>query len=65
MTITTSSQPAGRCTVFEKDGSWWLKQWHEIRPGAQFGLKQNVFDTKKEAEAQADALVASGKYVRR
>jgi len=64
VTTITSLNPAGRCRVFEKDGAWWLRQWHDLPPGGQSGLKLTTFDSEEKAEEQAKALVNSGKYIR-
>lgn len=60
----TSADPAGRFRVFEKDGAWWLRQWHDLLPGRESGLKLGRFDSEEEAEEQAKALVTSGRYLR-
>jgi hypothetical protein len=61
---TTSPSPAGRCKVFEKDGAWWLRQWHDLLPGGECGVTLTRFGSEGEAEEGAAALVNSGKYIR-
>jgi hypothetical protein len=61
---TTSSNPVGRCRVFNKDGAWWLRQWHTLLPGGECGIELTRFDSEEKAEEQAKALVNSGRYIR-
>lgn len=60
----TSSTPPGRCRVFNKDGAWWLRQWHELIPNRECGAQLAPYDSEEKAEEQAKALVNSGEYIR-
>jgi hypothetical protein len=62
--ISVRPLPVGRYVIFQKEGTWWLRQWHELLPNMECGPMLTQFSSAEKAEEQAEALDRSGKYVR-